>query len=141
MELVKHDLLRDFYELWPERFNNKTNGITPRRWLLYANPRLARLLVEGRRWGGEERAALAAALLAERTPFLRPASGGVYPRRFGRRAGSIPGQQHRTQARFPKGETRRADYQWMEVFGPKFVSPVVWRNRRSCAPDAIPPSP
>ena len=34
------DLLRDFYELWPERFNNKTNGVTPRRWLLYANPRL-----------------------------------------------------------------------------------------------------
>ena len=29
---------RDFYELWPERFNNKTNGVTPRRWLLYAQP-------------------------------------------------------------------------------------------------------
>ena len=33
-------LLADFDELWPERFNNKTNGVTPRRWLLYANPRL-----------------------------------------------------------------------------------------------------
>jgi starch phosphorylase len=43
-ELVTKDLLRDFYELWPERFNNKTNGITPRRWLLYANPRLSRLI-------------------------------------------------------------------------------------------------
>jgi starch phosphorylase len=51
-ELVKHELLRDFYELWPERFNNKTNGVTPRRWLLYANPRLARLLTKrlGAQW-------------------------------------------------------------------------------------------
>jgi starch phosphorylase len=43
-ELIKTDLLPDFYELWPERFNNKTNGVTPRRWLLHANPRLTRLL-------------------------------------------------------------------------------------------------
>ena len=28
----------DFYELWPERFNNKTNGVTPRRWILHAQP-------------------------------------------------------------------------------------------------------
>ena len=41
-ELVKRELLPDFYELWPERFNNKTNGVTPRRWLLHANPRLTR---------------------------------------------------------------------------------------------------
>jgi starch phosphorylase len=43
-ELIKTDLLPDFYELWPERFNNKTNGVTPRRWILHANPRLTRLL-------------------------------------------------------------------------------------------------
>ena len=43
-ELVKTDLLRDFAELWPERFNNKTNGVTPRRWLLQANPQLARAI-------------------------------------------------------------------------------------------------
>jgi len=43
-ELIKTDLLPDFYELWPERFNNKTNGVTPRRWVLHANPRLTRLL-------------------------------------------------------------------------------------------------
>jgi starch phosphorylase len=49
-ELVKHQLLRDFYEMWPERFNNKTNGVTPRRWLLYANPGLSQLLVQ--RLGG-----------------------------------------------------------------------------------------
>ncbi len=45
-ELVKRELLHDFYELFPERFNNKTNGITPRRWLLYANPRLHGLACE-----------------------------------------------------------------------------------------------
>jgi starch phosphorylase len=40
-ELLKADLLRDFNEMWPDRFNNKTNGVTPRRWLLAANPLLA----------------------------------------------------------------------------------------------------
>src|SRR5437868_9274137 len=40
-ELLKADLLRDFNEMFPERFNNKTNGVTPRRWLLEANPQLA----------------------------------------------------------------------------------------------------
>ncbi|GAC1539133.1 MAG: glycogen/starch/alpha-glucan phosphorylase [Polyangiales bacterium] len=43
-ELVKKDLLKDFHELWPERFNNKTNGVTPRRWLLLSNPRLAKAI-------------------------------------------------------------------------------------------------
>jgi len=43
-DLIKSQLLTDFYELWPEKFNNKTNGVTPRRWLLHANPRLTRLL-------------------------------------------------------------------------------------------------
>ena len=42
-------LLRDFYELWPERFNNKTNGVTPRRWLLTRNPRLTQLITEPHR--------------------------------------------------------------------------------------------
>ncbi|MEY4511248.1 MAG: hypothetical protein RLZZ450_3370 [Pseudomonadota bacterium] len=45
-DLVKDQLLHDFYELMPERFNNKTNGVTPRRWLLYANPRLSHLIAE-----------------------------------------------------------------------------------------------
>ena len=43
-ELLKQDVLRDFYELWPEKFNNKTNGVTPRRWLLLSNPKLALLI-------------------------------------------------------------------------------------------------
>ncbi|HEX3693792.1 MAG TPA: glycogen/starch/alpha-glucan phosphorylase [Polyangia bacterium] len=45
-ELIKSQLLADFYELWPDKFNNKTNGVTPRRWILYANPRLTRLITE-----------------------------------------------------------------------------------------------
>ncbi|MFT3773182.1 MAG: glycogen/starch/alpha-glucan phosphorylase [Minicystis sp.] len=45
-ELIKTELLRDFYELWPEAFNNKTNGVTPRRWLLACNPGLSALVSE-----------------------------------------------------------------------------------------------
>lgn len=45
-ELVKKNLAPDFYEMWPERFNNKTNGVTPRRWLLSANPELAHAISE-----------------------------------------------------------------------------------------------
>jgi starch phosphorylase len=43
-ELLKRDVLRDLYEMYPERFSNKTNGVTPRRWLALANPRLAQLI-------------------------------------------------------------------------------------------------
>jgi len=43
-ELVKTVLAPDFYKLYPERFNNKTNGVTPRRWLLHANRPLASLI-------------------------------------------------------------------------------------------------
>ncbi|MFP5205861.1 MAG: glycogen/starch/alpha-glucan phosphorylase [Acidobacteriota bacterium] len=42
--LLSTALLSDFHQLWPERFNNKTNGISPRRWLLHANPALAQLV-------------------------------------------------------------------------------------------------
>jgi starch phosphorylase len=45
-ELLTEGLFKDFYELWPEKFNNKTNGVTPRRWLAMANPSLADLLTE-----------------------------------------------------------------------------------------------
>jgi glycogen phosphorylase len=43
-ELVKTRLVPDFYELWPERFNNKTNGVTHRRWLASCNPELGKLI-------------------------------------------------------------------------------------------------
>ena len=43
-EILKRDTFRDFYELYPQKFNNKTNGVTHRRWLMYANPELAALI-------------------------------------------------------------------------------------------------
>ena len=43
-ELVKHSLVPEFYELWPEKFTNVTNGITPRRWLVHANHALSELI-------------------------------------------------------------------------------------------------
>ncbi|WP_226037887.1 glycogen/starch/alpha-glucan phosphorylase [Aquibacillus saliphilus] len=51
-EIIKTQEMKDFYKLYPNRFNNKTNGITHRRWLVMANPRLANLITEtiGSRW-------------------------------------------------------------------------------------------
>ena len=43
-ELLKQTVLRDFYQLWPEKFYNVTNGISPRRWLVLSNPRLSQLI-------------------------------------------------------------------------------------------------
>jgi starch phosphorylase len=45
-EILKNELFRDFHEMYPERFNNKTNGITQRRWLKQANPPLSALIGE-----------------------------------------------------------------------------------------------
>jgi len=45
-ELLKRDVLKDFYELWPQKFSNKTNGVTPRRWMVLSNPRLSSLISE-----------------------------------------------------------------------------------------------
>ncbi len=45
-ELLKHQELSDFYEFFPEKFNNQTNGITHRRWLLNSNEKLAKLITE-----------------------------------------------------------------------------------------------
>lgn len=50
--LLKENILKDFYELWPQRFSNKTNGVTPRRFLAVANPEMRKLLDQtiGDRW-------------------------------------------------------------------------------------------
>ena len=45
-KLLQQGLFHDFYELWPKKFNNKTNGVTPRRWLAACNPELAALITE-----------------------------------------------------------------------------------------------
>ncbi len=45
-QLLETSVLRDFHDLWPAKFSNKTNGVTPRRFLALANPRLARLICE-----------------------------------------------------------------------------------------------
>ncbi|MDP2169853.1 MAG: glycogen/starch/alpha-glucan phosphorylase [Rhodocyclaceae bacterium] len=44
--LLTETVLRDFYEMWPEKFQNKTNGVTPRRFIMLSNPGLATLLTE-----------------------------------------------------------------------------------------------
>jgi starch phosphorylase len=51
-QLIKSGLFSDFSDLWPEKFNNKTNGVTQRRWLAACNPRLSHLISEviGDKW-------------------------------------------------------------------------------------------
>ena len=44
--LLSEGLFHDFYQLWPEKFNNKTNGVTPRRWVAHANPAMTALISE-----------------------------------------------------------------------------------------------
>jgi glycogen phosphorylase len=51
-DLLKSDVLRDFHDLWPQKFSNKTNGVTPRRWMVLCNPRLSQFItrVIGDNW-------------------------------------------------------------------------------------------
>jgi glycogen phosphorylase len=51
-ELIKQEVLKDFARIWPHKFYNKTNGVTPRRWILLSNPKLADLFSEkiGKDW-------------------------------------------------------------------------------------------
>ncbi|MEM9220389.1 MAG: glycogen/starch/alpha-glucan phosphorylase [Cyanobacteria bacterium P01_F01_bin.150] len=51
-QLLKQTVLQDFYELYPEKFCNVTNGVTPRRWMVLSNPRLTKLVSDriGDRW-------------------------------------------------------------------------------------------
>ena len=43
-EIIKDTIFRDFAQLWPQKFQNKTNGVTPRRWLAFCNPGLRDLI-------------------------------------------------------------------------------------------------
>ncbi|MCI6330238.1 MAG: glycogen/starch/alpha-glucan phosphorylase [Erysipelotrichaceae bacterium] len=51
-DILKTETFKEFYELYPNKFNNKTNGVTHRRWLMYANPKLADLITSkiGDKW-------------------------------------------------------------------------------------------
>ncbi len=74
-EILKHQELKDFYDLYPERFNNKTNGITQRRWLLHANRELSALVREtiGDGWITD---------LSELEKLLPYAEDDIFRRRF-----------------------------------------------------------
>lgn len=71
-DLVKRDLFPEFAALWPEKFTNVTNGVTPRRWLALANPRLTTLLNEsiGDGWIRDLRQLERLQPLAEDSAFL-----------------------------------------------------------------------
>ncbi len=72
-ELLKSELFHDFHRLWPARFNNKTNGVTPRRWVLQANPELSSALNEvlGPGWATEAGELRRLELLVEDEAFRR----------------------------------------------------------------------
>jgi starch phosphorylase len=69
--LLVEGLFRDFHDLWPRKFNNKTNGVTPRRWLALCNPKLRDLLHEtiGEDWVCDLRQLARLAPFAEDTAF------------------------------------------------------------------------
>jgi starch phosphorylase len=70
-DLLAREVLRDFYELWPEKFTNVTNGVTPRRFMALFNPGLARLVTEhvGEGWLTDLERLKALELLAEDPAF------------------------------------------------------------------------
>ncbi len=72
-ELLKKGLFSDFYQMWPHKFNNKTNGVTQRRWLSHCNPQLRDLLNEtiGPKWQSNMEEIEALAAYADDTEFQR----------------------------------------------------------------------
>ncbi|XP_021997283.1 alpha-1,4 glucan phosphorylase L-2 isozyme, chloroplastic/amyloplastic isoform X1 [Helianthus annuus] len=50
-EIVKNEVFNDFYKLWPKKFQNKTNGVTPRRWISFCNPELSKIITK---WTGTD---------------------------------------------------------------------------------------
>ncbi|KAK4733727.1 hypothetical protein R3W88_007988 [Solanum pinnatisectum] len=65
-EIVKEEVFNDFYKLWPEKFQNKTNGVTPRRWIRFCNPPLSAIITK---WTGTEDWVLKTEKLAELQKF------------------------------------------------------------------------
>ncbi len=87
-ELLTQTLFRDFHELWPEKFNSKTNGVTPRRWLAHCNPGLGRLISDtiGDGWIGD---------LSELEKLQPYAGDGEFARRF--MAAKLAGKRRLTE--------------------------------------------
>ncbi|XP_066367085.1 alpha-1,4 glucan phosphorylase L isozyme, chloroplastic/amyloplastic-like isoform X2 [Miscanthus floridulus] len=65
-EIVKQDVFNSFYEMWPTKFQNKTNGVTPRRWIRFCNPELSALISK---WIGSDDWVLNTDKLAELKKF------------------------------------------------------------------------
>ncbi|CAN1765652.1 Alpha-glucan phosphorylase, H isozyme [Linum perenne] len=65
-EIVKDEVFNSFYKLWPKKFQNKTNGVTPRRWIRFCNPALSKIITE---WTGSEDWVLNTERLAELRMF------------------------------------------------------------------------
>ncbi|MCW8911649.1 MAG: glycogen/starch/alpha-glucan phosphorylase [Gammaproteobacteria bacterium] len=72
-QLLTEGLFRDFYELWPEKFNNKTNGVTPRRWVAHSNPLMTTLISEkiGDNWINEFKNISQLKQYADNRPFAK----------------------------------------------------------------------
>ena len=77
-ELLKQTVLSDFHQVSPEKFLNITNGVTPRRWMVLSNPRLAALITSriGDRWIADWRRAGRARALRRRSPIPRRVAAG-----------------------------------------------------------------
>ncbi|KAI3960515.1 hypothetical protein MKW98_003014 [Papaver atlanticum] len=65
-EIVKEEVFNDFYKMWPDKFQNKTNGVTPRRWIRFCNPDLSNIITN---WTGTESWVLDTEKLAELRKF------------------------------------------------------------------------
>ncbi|KAK4601769.1 hypothetical protein RGQ29_011054 [Quercus rubra] len=65
-EIVKDEVFNAFFKLWPEKFQNKTNGVTPRRWIHFCNPELSKIVTD---WIGSEDWVLSTEKLAELRKF------------------------------------------------------------------------
>ena len=153
-DLLKASVLKDFYELWPERFSNKTNGVTPRRFLALSNPGLRGLLDRtiGDGLADRPRPAARTRGLRRATPSssgngetssgpTRPASPSTSSRATGVELESglavrHPGQAHpRVQAPAPV----RAEHH--HAVPPAQAATQVWRSRRAPSSSAARPRP
>ena len=141
-ELLRTKTVPDFAELFPERFNNKTNGVTPRRWLLLANPDLAKLLTEaiGDGWVTDLSALRKADPLADDAGFR-----DEVPRGQAGRQGAVRGLDQGDRRASRSTRTRCSTCQIKRIHEYKrqllnAMQCVVWYNRLRANPNLdVPP--